>query len=147
MPWLRYFVFIGGTLLALLFVADAFSTKETVAVAQAGDAEKPMLRIRSDVKWPERIVIDTTQPTITPPPAAPVTAMAPVPKAVANIDTTTAPLEAYAQVRPVESKKPQPQVQKRKVAKVERHPSMASVHQNRSMASAQQNPFDFFVWR
>jgi hypothetical protein len=138
MPWLRYFVFMGGALLALLFGADAFSPKETAANAQvAAEAERPTLRIRSDQKWPERIVIDTSQPTVSPLPA-PVTATAPAPKAVADVDTTTASLEAFAQVRPVGAKKSQPQVQKRKVAKIQRH---------RAVASAQQNPLDFFAWR
>src|SRR5712671_4946815 len=69
MPVLRYFIFVGGFLLALLFVADAYAPPQPVA-AKAGTVvatENPTLRIRSDHKWPQAIVFDTTQPTIVPP--------------------------------------------------------------------------------
>ena len=140
MPWVRYFVFIGGALLALLFVADTFSAKEVGVEAQAAAIERSPLRIQSDQRWPERIVIDTTQPTIVPPPAV---ESAVAPKAVADIDTTTASLEAFAQLQapaqtPETNNITRPQVKKRKVAKVQRH---------RAVASAQQNTFDFFAWR
>jgi len=68
MPLARYFLFAGGALLALLFAFDAFSPKavaDNSSHASAG-VDKATLRIHSDVKWPERIVFDTTQPTIVP---------------------------------------------------------------------------------
>ena len=124
-------------MLAVLLISDAYAPKEAVTSGQVAGAERPTLRIRSDQRWPERIVIDTSLPTITPPPVLASTIIA-APKAVADIDTKTAPLEAFAQVRSIEPKKPVPQVRKRRVAKVQ--------HQ-RAVASIQQSGFDFFTWR
>jgi hypothetical protein len=144
MPWVRYFVFIGGALLALLFISDAYVPKEAIVNGAVADAGRPALRIQSDQKWPERIVIDTSLPTISvPQPALPVIAAAP--KAVGDIDTTTAPREAFAQVsetfaqaRLPESKTREPKIRKRRVAKLPRQPAMAST---------QQSGLDFFAWR
>jgi hypothetical protein len=62
MPLLRYFIWVGSVLFALLFIFDAClprlsTTGKTHAVA-------PVLRIYSDQKWPERIVYDTSAPMI-----------------------------------------------------------------------------------
>ncbi|MDP1881715.1 MAG: hypothetical protein Q8K88_02420, partial [Bradyrhizobium sp.] len=70
MPIARYFFYVGGVLLALLFAVDAYVPKEPVVgstAAAAAAAENPTLRIRSDRKWPERVVYDTSLPTIVPP--------------------------------------------------------------------------------
>jgi hypothetical protein len=66
MPIGRYFICIGSVLLALLFLADWYYPA-SAAVARA-EVDRSILRIKSDHKWPERIVIDTTLPTIVPPP-------------------------------------------------------------------------------
>src|SRR5256885_318318 len=68
MPWMRYFLCVGGALLALLFISDAFLPKDAVEVTSESD--HPAIRIHSDRKWPERIVFDTNRPTIVPPQAA-----------------------------------------------------------------------------
>ena len=140
MPWVRYFVFIGGALIAFLFISDAYAPKEAVTNGQVSDAERATLRIRSDQKWPERIVIDTSQPTISPPPVL-ASAIVSAPRAVADIDTKTAPFEAFAQAQSIEpkneSKKPVPHLKKRRIAKVQ--------HQ-RAVASVQQSGFGFFGW-
>src|SRR5216684_6275492 len=81
MPVLRYFIYVGGVLLALLFVADAYAPPQPAA-ARADTVvatENPTLRIRSDRKWPQAIVFDTSQPTI-------VIVPAPVLKAEANVE-------------------------------------------------------------
>jgi hypothetical protein len=67
MPLLRYFLLVGGALLALLFAADAYLPKSPAIERATATADLSMIRIRSDRKWPERIVFDTTQPTIIPP--------------------------------------------------------------------------------
>jgi len=138
MPWMRYFLFIGGALLALLFISDAFAPKTAVVKGAIADAGRPaQLRIQSDQKWPERIVIDTTLPTVSvPQPALPLIAAAP--KAVGDIDTTSAPREAFAQARLPESKTRETKIKKRRVAKLPRQPAMAST---------QQSGLDFFAWR
>ena len=72
MPVVRYFLFVGGALMALLFIADACLPKLPAAEpsAVAGDAASDLsvIRIHSDRKWPERVEFDTSQPTIIPAP-------------------------------------------------------------------------------
>ena len=68
MPVARYFLFVGGMLLALLFALDAFAPQQmVVADNTAPSINKTVARIRSDQKWPERVVYDTSLPTIVPP--------------------------------------------------------------------------------
>ena len=67
MPLLRYFVFVGGTLLALLFISDAVLQGQPLpGYMNAASSDLPPFRIHSDQKWPERIVFDTSLPTIKP---------------------------------------------------------------------------------
>ena len=58
MPLAQYFFFVGGLMLALLFVLDAFIPKSPAAVRTA--ANLPVIRIHSDWKLPEPVVIDTS---------------------------------------------------------------------------------------
>ena len=67
MPLARYFLSVGGVLLALLFILDACLTKFPDIETHAN---LPVIRILSDRKWPERIVFDTSLPTIVPGPTA-----------------------------------------------------------------------------
>jgi len=67
MPIGRYIAWVGTSLLALLFVADWFLPKSLPEPA-AEAINKPVIRIASIQQPPERIVIDTSQPTIVPPP-------------------------------------------------------------------------------
>ena len=130
MPLARYFVFVGGALLALLFAFDLFSPKAVAdnTVQSAGAIDKSTLRIRSDQKWPERIVFDTTQPTAVPKVAqtqtAPVSEAAlPGPEPMPEITAQARVRETFAQFVPVEPKKPEAAVQKkRKVSKAPGQP-------------------------
>ena len=136
MPVVRYFLFVGGVLLALLLALDAFAPQQ-VAVASntAPGVDKTVVRIRSDQKLPERVVYDTSLPTIVPPAATVQAAAAPV---VPNAEATAQARvrDTFAQFVPAESKKLEPQVQrKRKVAKVRANPHVRV---------AQQSPFGFF---
>ena len=68
MPIFRYFVFVGGALLALLFAADYVLPSQPVAQAVVtASNDQPLIRIRSDRHLPERVVLDTSQPTIAAP--------------------------------------------------------------------------------
>ncbi|MFK4507025.1 hypothetical protein LPJ38_27070 [Bradyrhizobium daqingense] len=60
MPIIRYFVFVGGFLLALLFVADRYMPAPVEAVAVAGP-DRTIIRIKSARSLPEKIVFDTSQ--------------------------------------------------------------------------------------
>ena len=68
MPIARYFISVGGTLAALLLIAD-WSLSETPASFpdRPEIIERAIIRIKSDHKWPEKVVLDTSQPTIAPP--------------------------------------------------------------------------------
>jgi hypothetical protein len=148
MPVARYFLFVGGVLLALLLAIDALVPQQAVVASQAAPSvNKTVVRIRSDQKLPERVVYDTSLPTIVPPPAVTAQATAPVvaapAPAMASADATAQARvrETFAQFVPAEAKKPEPQVQrKRKVAK-SRPPMQFAQPQ---MRVAQQSHFGFF---
>jgi hypothetical protein len=143
MPVARYFLFIGGVLLALLFAIDALVPQEAVVVSQAAPSiNKTVVRIRSDQKLPERVVYDTSLPTIVPPPTMTAQAVAPPAPAVATAQARAR--ETFAQYVPAEAKKPEPQVQrKRKIAKSRPAPPMQFA-QPPQMRVAQQSHFGFF---
>ncbi len=130
MPLARYFLFVGGALMALLFAFDFFSPKAVADIgtqsASAVTVDKSTLRIRSEQKWPERIVLDTTQPTIVPKAAqtqvAAVQAELPGPAPAPEITPTARVRETFAQFVPVEPKKPEATAKKRKVAKTSGQP-------------------------
>jgi hypothetical protein len=62
MPISRYLFYVGGTLLAMLFVADALVPDRPAIHGEA--ARSATIRIYSDWKLPERVVLDTSRPTI-----------------------------------------------------------------------------------
>jgi hypothetical protein len=138
MPVARYFLLVGGVLLALLFLSNEVLPQLPVAerVAEAGP-DKAVIRIQSDRKWPERVVLDTNMPTIVPAiaPALVAKAEAAVPAPVAEVSAQARGLQAFAQLKPSEPKKPEPQ-RKRKIAKTRVGPPMVVV--------AQQPRFGFF---
>jgi hypothetical protein len=141
MPVLRYFVFVGGSLLVLLFAVDAFVPKEPVVTAAevSTPTDNPTLRIRSDRKWPERIVFDTSVPTIVPPAQTAATeASLPPPTASSEFTAKARVRESFAQFRPADEAKPEAKPQpKRKIAKRRAPPQVVLV--------AQQPPrFGFF---
>src|SRR5437762_13101701 len=79
MPVARYFLFVGAALLALLFALDAFVPQQVaVATNAAPSIDRTVVRIRSDQKLPERVVYDTSLPTIVPPVAKTQVAAVPV---------------------------------------------------------------------
>jgi hypothetical protein len=132
MPVLRYFLFVGGALLALLFAVDAVVPKEPLvtaaeasATSESATTENPGLRIRSDRKWPERIVFDTSMPTIVPPAQTAATEVSPPPTAAGEFTAKARVRESFAQFRPADESKPEAKPQpKRKIAK-HRAPSAA----------------------
>ena len=142
MPLARYFLFVGGVLLALLFVVDAALPKLPVTDADRTDTavDKSIIRIHSDRKWPGRVVFDTSLPTIVPAQtvrAQAVVAAPPPPTIVADASAKARVREAFAQLVPPEPKKPEPKLQrKRKIAKYRAAPPMVQV--------AQQPRFGFF---
>jgi hypothetical protein len=142
MPLRRYFTFVGGALLALLLIVNAcLPTLPTLPVAGGSQStvDRSIIRIHSDTKWPERVVFDTSHPTITPSPA-PVAAVAEAPspqKTAAAQPSKGQVREAYAQLRPNpnELRNAEPKRKRKSVAKNYGPPRMLV---------AQQRPVVFF---
>ena len=67
MPIARYFMFVGATLAALLLIADWCLPTPPAMFAKQLVIDRSIIRIKSAHKWPQKIVLDTSQPTITPP--------------------------------------------------------------------------------
>ena len=62
MPIRQYFAWVGSVLLVTLFVADWwFPAPYARPHSEIPPNERVNLRIRSDQKWPERIVFDTAR--------------------------------------------------------------------------------------
>src|SRR5437762_11884711 len=110
MPVARYFLFVGAALLALLFALDAFVPQQAaVASNGARSIDKTVVRIRSDQKLPERVVYDTSLPTIVPPKPATVVAAAAPPAPAADVTAQARVRNTFAQFVPAEARKLEPQ--------------------------------------
>lgn len=150
MPVARYFLFVGGVLLALLLAIDALVPQQAAVASQdAPSANRTVVRIRSDQKPLERVVYDTSLPTIVPPVvtaqavASPERAAAPA-APLADAAAQARVRETFAQFVPAEAKKPEPQVQrKRKISKSRPAPPM-HIAQSPRMRVAQQSQYGFF---
>jgi|SRR5579871_1780068 len=112
MPIFRYFLYVGGCLLALILVANAALPGAPVPEGLTSGGDLPPIRIRSERKLPERVVIDTSVP-MPAGAAAPVTvalakpqvqaqaqpvAQAPLPPVVAEMTAKARVREAFAQL-------------------------------------------------
>ena len=104
----RYIAFVGSLLLAVLFIANWYLPIAPTQSVTSREAE-PIIRIKSDRTWPERIVFDTSAPTI----------VLQKPPVVADAPVTNPPREALALLTqvPAVSKTPLPVRTERKVAK------------------------------
>jgi hypothetical protein len=105
-PLTRYFIFVGGALLALLFAADWYWQAPLPMPSYGSPIDKTILRIRSEHKWPQKIQFDTATPIIVLPT---VTAAQTVGPPIATRPNERPALSAFAQVDP-----PRKQVAKRK---------------------------------
>ena len=99
MPIARYFIFVGGTLAALLLIAGWCLPTPPAMFANQLAIDRSIIRIKSARKWPEKVVLDTSQPTITPraveePPAAQSAWLLP------DEAGDQSNLEAFAQLKP-----------------------------------------------
>lgn len=83
MPIGRYFLYIGSLLLAALLLADWYLPPRSGEPSRSR-VEPYTIRIHSAHKWPTAVVIDTTRPTIVPPPV------------MAAVEATKPAREAYA---------------------------------------------------
>ena len=116
MPLARYFSFVGGVLLALLFILDAFFPK--VPADERASSNVPIIRIHSDRKWPERIVFDTSVPTIIPAQIASGEPSILPPGTSGDVAVKAREREAFAQMQPsdtkqAKSRRPEPKPQRK----------------------------------
>jgi hypothetical protein len=96
-----------------------------------------MIRIHSARKWPQRVVIDTSLPTIVPAQTAAAEPDTPAMR-VADVPAQAGTRDAYAQLTAPEPKKPEPKPRrKHRMARRQAAPP--------TMVAAQQRPFNFFA--
>jgi hypothetical protein len=138
MPLMRYFIFVGGALLGLLLIANACLPALPVAEASRSNADLSVIRIHSDTKWPERVVFDTTRPTITPVPAPVVAELTSTQEKTAAVPSKGGVREAFAQL-PASPGRPKPK--RKSVARNYAGPNYAGPPR---MLVAQQRPVSFF---
>jgi hypothetical protein len=86
MPLLRYFTYVGGALMALLFVASYLFPEAPMVPAH--DAVRPVIRIVSDKVGPPRVDFDTRLQ------------LPPVTSALSIMPLRAPPREAMAQLAP-----------------------------------------------
>jgi hypothetical protein len=110
----RYFLYVGGALLALLYAVDSLVPQDAATASHSAPGiDKSTVRIHSAQKLPERVVFDTNLPTIVPPASATQMAAAPLPPAPGAESSVARSRETFAQYVPAEAKKPEPQAPKK----------------------------------
>ena len=148
MPLARYFLYVGGVLLTLVFILDAWLTE--LPVMERSHANSPVIRIHSDRKWPERIVFDTTLPTIVPAQTAIVEDRVPSPSTVTDVAVKEREREAFALMQPSDAKRLEPSAPGRRELKPQRQRKIAKRHvMPRSLFVARQPQFGWFgntIW-
>ena len=97
MPLARYFGFVGTALLILL-LGVSWLVSEPVPEVASNDINKPVIRISSIEKLPERVIFDTSLPP-TRPPSAVMVAAQPVRSAFEFVQITPGPLPAIIPAR------------------------------------------------
>jgi hypothetical protein len=140
-PIARYFVVVGGALAALLLIAGWLLPEPPARFSNRPEIiERVAIRIRSERKWPEKIVLDTSKPTITPPPVVmnpPAQSSVPLPSDEAPGQSS---FEASAQLKsathPVVLDRPTRQI-KRGVTRTARSKRVARVSITHRLARAE----------
>ena len=110
----------------------------------------PIIRIHSDRKWPERIVFDTTLPTIVPAQTAIVEDRVAGPAPIADVSVKEREREAFALMQPSDAKRLQPSDPGRRELKQQRQRKIVKRHvMPRSVLVARQPQFGWFgsnIW-
>jgi hypothetical protein len=145
MPVARYLFYVGGVLLALLFIADACLPKLRAANGELSPSV--VIRIHSDRKWPERIVLDTSRPTIVPAEIANAEADSAAPTSVGSAATRAR--EAFA-LQPADAKHLQSRQPEKLEPKPQRQSKIARKHAAPRMRLVARPPrygwFGYQVW-
>jgi hypothetical protein len=146
MPLARYFSFVGGVLLTLLFILDAYLPK--IPVREKATANLPIIRIHSERKWPERIVFDTSAPI--PVQIARSEPITPPPETAGDVSTKARERDAFAQMQPSDTKQLQPPGPKKREPKLQHRNRIARRYTPPHFTSARPWQFGWFgqsSWR
>ena len=148
MPLARYFLYVGGVLLTLVFILDACLTK--LPVMERAHVNSPIIRIHSERKWPERIVFDSTLPTIVPAQTAIVEDRVSRPATVADVAVKEREREAFALMQSSDAKRLESSAPGRRELKPQRQRKIVKRHvMPRSLLVAKQPQFGWFgntIW-
>jgi hypothetical protein len=118
MPIGRYFLYIGGVLLALLLIADWYFPPLDAEQSSSSNVDRTTIRLHSAYKWPNAVVFDTTQPTVAAPPVTIVAAPAPPPPAKPARDAYAMATEPVPAAKPAEAVKPaKPHVRRTRIVR------------------------------
>jgi hypothetical protein len=117
MPLLRYFLYVGGVLLALLFVVTAYLPE--MPTADSSGPHLPVIHLYADHRGPESLVYDTSAPMISRAPAASAVAGSPAQGAEVRDAFAQMPPSDAGQVPPADAKKAEQKPPPRKI--VRRH--------------------------
>ncbi len=148
MPLARYFSYVGGVLLALLFILDAYLPK--IPVGERADANLPIIRIHSDQKWPARVVFDTSVPAITPSQVASREPDILPPEAAKDVSVKAKGRDALAQIQSSDTRLSPPHAAKKKEAKLQRRTRIARRYTPPRFTSSRRWQFGWFgqsPWR
>lgn len=148
MPLLAYFWKVGAVLLALLFVADFYLPKAAVTDEKTA-VDQPAIRIHSDRKWPERVVLDTTLPAIVAIASAPsITETAPLVPAIAPVIRAETPALANALAMARSDLPPREAVERKRLRKTQHVATRSKRHgAPRMVMAARQPQFGWFGYR
>jgi hypothetical protein len=135
MPLARYFLYVGGALLALLLIASACLPMLPVAIQASSNPVT--IRIHSEQKLPERVVYDTSVPAIVPQAMANAERNVPDP-AVTVADVPIKAQEAFAQLRPPDAVQLRATEPRKREAKQQQH---------RKPAKKRKAPHEFMMAR
>ena len=112
MPVARYFLWVGGALLAVLLIANW--SLPGLPDAEKASVSPPLIRIQSEQRWPERIVYDTSREATV---AAPSARARPGKAPTATADVLATARDAFAEAPASDTSKAQSVDQKKLDAK------------------------------
>jgi hypothetical protein len=99
-PIAKYFVVVGAALAALLLIAGWSLPEPPASFPDRPEIiERAAIRIRSERKWPEKVVLDTSKPAMMSPVVIDAPAQASVPL-LSDEARSQSNLEAMAQLKP-----------------------------------------------
>ena len=120
MPIARYFTVVGSALVVLLLIAGRSLPEPMPSFPDRPEIiNSTTIRIRSERKWPEKIVLDSNRPTFSPLSIEVAQAqqlVEPLPDEMADRTSVDAPAKPNPDARPIDARR-QPALVKRKLAR------------------------------